>query len=94
MRRSRHALPINRKSKMHPRWDGPFVILEIRDKNVATANGYILKHLVNKDRLQKLSESEAKSYVDEFWEASDRLKKHDALAKQRQRLNDLRYSTT
>ena len=42
--------PLNRKSKLHPRWDGPFVVLDSTDKDVyqlATASGHILKNLVN-----------------------------------------------
>ena len=37
--------PLNRKSKLHPRWDGPLVVLASTDKDayqLATANGYRL----------------------------------------------------
>jgi hypothetical protein len=61
--------PINNKSKLHPRWDGPFVVLDFSDKDVyqlGTANGYILNNFVNGSRLRKLSESERKSYIGDF----------------------------
>jgi hypothetical protein len=84
--------PISRPSKMHPKWDGPFVVLEITDKDVcqlATPNGYILNHLVNKARLRKLEEAEAEHFIDALWHASERLKRHDEREKQRTELNDL-----
>ena len=84
--------PINRKSKLHPEWDGPFVVLEVTDKDavqLASANGYIINNLINKARLQKLDTDERAKYRDEFWEASNRLKRHDTLAKQRQRIQEL-----
>ncbi|HTS08815.1 MAG TPA: reverse transcriptase domain-containing protein [Candidatus Eisenbacteria bacterium] len=84
--------PINRKSKLHPQWDGPFVVLEVTDKDavqLASANGYVINNLVNKARLRKLDTHERVKYRNEFWEASDRLKKHDILAKQRQRIQEL-----
>jgi len=81
--------PINRKSKLHPRWDSPFVVLEVTDKDavqLVSANGYIINNLVNKARLRKLDTDERTKYQDEFWKASNRLKWHDTLAKQRQRI--------
>jgi len=70
--------PINRKSKLHPEWDGPFVVLEVTDKDavqLASANGYIINNLVNKARLRKLDIDERAKYRNEFWEASNRLKR-------------------
>jgi len=84
--------PINRKSKLHPEWDGPFVVLEVTDKDavqLASANGYIINNLVNKARLRKLDTDERVKYRNEFWEASNRLKRHDVLVKQRQRIQEL-----
>jgi len=72
--------PINRPSKLHPQWDGPFVVLEITDKDtmqLATPNGYILNHLINKARIRKLDEAETKHFTDELWQASRRLRKYD-----------------
>jgi hypothetical protein len=43
-------------TKLHPRWDGPFVIRDVTDKNtyqLQTRNGYILKNLYNGERLQR-----------------------------------------
>ena len=45
--------PINRKSKLHPKWDGPFVVLDSTDTDVyqlATANGYKLPNLCHEWR--------------------------------------------
>ena len=84
--------PLNRKSKLHPKWDGPFVILAATNRDtyqVATANGYVLQNLVNEQRLRKLSTDEAAEYKNQFWAASSRLRLHDKLAKQRQELHDL-----
>ena len=53
--------PINRKSKIHPKWDGPFVVLDTSEKDVyqlGTANGHVIENLVNKQRLWKLDEAE------------------------------------
>ena len=53
--------PLNQKSKLHPRWEGPFVVLGSTEKDVyqlATANGHILKNLTNVKRLRKLDTDE------------------------------------
>ena len=66
--------PLNRKSRLHPRWDGPFVVLDSSDKDVyqlGTANGHILENLVNVSRLHKLDEVERRNYIGEFWDASN-----------------------
>jgi hypothetical protein len=84
--------PINRSSKLHPRWEGPFVVLDATDNDafqLATANGYIVRNLVNKKRLRKLEPEEREKYADEFWVASNRLRKHDELAKQQREINEL-----
>jgi hypothetical protein len=84
--------PLNRKSKLHPRWDGPFVVLDSSDKDVYqldTANGHILENLVNISRLRKLDEPERRNYIGEFWDASSRLKVRDQRAKDQKQLHDL-----
>jgi len=84
--------PINRKTKLHPKWDGPFVVLASTDKDVyqlATANGYTIRSLVNEDRLRKLEPNERTKYAGEFWEASNRLKSQDARAKEESELRDI-----
>jgi hypothetical protein len=76
--------PLNRKTKLHPRWDGPFVIVDSSDKDVyqlSTANGHVLENLVNVVRLRKLDEDEQKLYTGEFWSASSRLKLRDERAR-------------
>jgi len=55
--------PLNRKAKLHLKWDGPFVVLDSSDKDgyqLATANGHILENLVNVERLRKLDKNEQK----------------------------------
>ena len=84
--------PRNRKSKLHPPWDEPFVVLDSTDKDVyqlATANGHILGNLVNVQRLRKLNETERKQYTGDFWAASKRLKLHDKRARDQKHLQDL-----
>jgi len=81
-----------RKTKLHPRWDGPFVIINSTEQDVyqlATASGYKLQHLVNVAQLQKLSADEWTKYVREFWVASERLKLHDRIAHDQRQLSDI-----
>jgi len=69
--------PINLRNKLWPSWDGPFVVVDYTDKDtyqLGSANGYIVRRLVNGERLRKLSEKELKKYRGEFWNASSRLK--------------------
>jgi hypothetical protein len=61
--------PLNRKSKLHPKWDGPFVVLASTDTDVyqlATANGHILNNLINQARIRKLTLEEVDNYCNEF----------------------------
>ena len=84
--------PLNRKSKLHPRWDGPFVVLGATDKDVyqlATANGYTLPNLHNVARLRKLDKDERIRYAGDFWDASKRLRLHDRIAREQSELNDV-----
>ena len=84
--------PLNRKSKLHPRWDGPFVVLGATDKDVyqlATANGYTLPNLHNVAHLRRLDKNERRRYAGDFWDASNRLKLHDRIAKEQSELNDV-----
>jgi hypothetical protein len=84
--------PLNRKSKLHPRWDGPFVVLASSDKDVyqlATANGYKLPNLVNIARIRKLDKAERQRYTEDFWDASTRLRLHDRVAKDQAELHDV-----
>ena len=84
--------PLNHESKLHPRWDGPFVVLDSSDTDtyqLATANGHILENLINVDRLRKLNEDERKQYTGDFWAASERLKLHDKRARDQRQLRDL-----
>jgi hypothetical protein len=83
---------LNQKSKLHPRWDGPFIVVGSTDKDthqLASANGYTLRNLVNQARLRKLSPSEITKYTREFWEASERLKLYDRRAKETAELQEL-----
>src|SRR5438045_8706207 len=83
---------VRRESKLHPRWDGPFVVLNASDKGtyqLATANGYTIKNLVNDARVRKLTAEERAQYRNEFWNASSRLKLHDRRAQQEQQLHEV-----
>ena len=85
------AVP-NRKSKLHPMWDGPFVVLDSTEKDVyqlGTANGYILPNNVNALRLRKLSGPEANEYRQDFWYATKRLRLYDRLAKEQNELREV-----
>ena len=84
--------PINRKTKLHPEWDGPFVVYDATSSDayqLATANGYLLPNLVNVLWLHKLDAAERRRYTDDFWEASDRLRSQDQHALERQEDRDL-----
>jgi hypothetical protein len=93
--------PINQKSKLHPKWDGPFIVLASTNKHtyqLASANGYVIRNLINETRIRKLSLEECKQYTGEFWEASKRLRSQDLSAKHQRELHDidvqLRKATT
>src|SRR5436190_14831110 len=80
------------KSKPHSRWDGPFVVLASSEKDVyqlATANGYVLRNLVNVARLRKLTADERVQYHNEFWAPSERLNTYDERAKREEHLLDV-----
>ena len=65
-------------TKLHPKWDGPFVIRDITDKNtyqLQTKNGYILKSLYNGARLQRYYPSDSSKAL---WFASSSLQQKDA----------------
>ena len=84
--------PLNRKSKIHPQWDGPFIVLGSSDGDpyqLDTANGYVLKNLVNVQRLCKLNQEERKKYKDDFWEASNRLRSQDEQARKDRELKNI-----
>jgi hypothetical protein len=83
---------LNRKSKLDPKWDSPFVVVASPDIDVfqlSGPNGHILNHLVNSARLPKLSSSEVERYPGEFWQASERLKLHEQRAKEKCELQEL-----
>ena len=83
---------LNHKSKLHPRWDSPFVVLASTDKDayqLATANGYRLPNLVNIARIRKLDKAERQRYTEDFWDASTRLQLYDRVAKDQTELHDV-----
>ena len=60
---------LNRQTKLHFKWDGPFVILDSTAKDtyqLATANGYTLPNLSNIAHLQKLDTNEQAKYNGDF----------------------------
>ena len=83
---------LNQKTKLYSKWDGPFVVLAAIDTDayqLAIANGYIIRSLVNDVRLRRLDASERYLYRGEFWDSSVRLKSYDERAKQEDALRDL-----
>ena len=83
---------LNWKSKLHPCWDGPFVVLEVSDMDtyqLATANGYVIRNLVNDARLRRLDAQERTFYANEFWDSSSRLRSHDAKAEHEKQLHEV-----
>ena len=69
-----HA-PFNRKSKLHPSWNGPIVDSTEKDVyQLATANGHII---VDVKRLCKLNVDRCNRHTSGFWDPSDQLKLHD-----------------
>ena len=71
-------------TKLHPRWDGPFVIRDVTDKNtyqLQTRNGYILKNLYNGERLQHYFPSSKAQ--NSLWFASSGLQQKDEAERQR-----------
>ena len=80
-------------TKLHPRWDGPFMIRDVTDKNVyqlQTRNGYILRHLYNGERLQRYFPSSSSRNL---WFASPSLKKKDMAALRRKEKDEGRLPT-
>jgi predicted secreted hydrolase len=83
---------LNQKTKLHAKWDGPFVVLASTDNNtyqLSTANGYMIQSLVNDVHLRRLDVNEHRQYRGEFWNVSARLKSHDERAKQEDALRNL-----
>jgi transposase InsO family protein len=74
-----------RQSKLHPRWDGPFLIYDVSEKNtyqLMTRNGYILRHLYNGNRLRPYFQRADRRYAEApdsaLWYASGDLQRRDA----------------
>ena len=68
-------------TKLHPQWDGPFLIRDVTDKNtyqLQTRNGYILKNLYNGKRLQCYYPS--LNSQNSLWFARSSLRQKDAAA--------------
>jgi hypothetical protein len=63
----------SRKTKLHPKWDGPFVVYEVTDSDtyqLMTSGGYVLNNLTNGMHLRKLDLAEGKHYRERFWQTS------------------------
>ena len=88
---------LNRQTKLHFKWDGPFVNLDSTAKDtyqLATANGYTLPNLSNIAHLQKLDTKKRAKYNGDFREASRRLKLCDQTAKKQKGTNDINKRPT
>jgi hypothetical protein len=71
---------INQKNKLYLKWDNPFVILISSNKYIyqlISINNYIIRNLINKIWIRKLSLEKYERYTDEFWEISKRLRSQD-----------------
>ncbi|PIL34997.1 hypothetical protein GSI_02784 [Ganoderma sinense ZZ0214-1] len=67
-------------TKLHPRWDGPFIIQDLTDRNtyqLHTCNGYVLRTLYNGERLKRYKPSEPEPNL---WYSSAELQRCDAKA--------------
>ncbi|GBE78770.1 predicted protein [Sparassis crispa] len=74
-------------TKLHPRWDGPFIVHDVTDRNVyqlRTRNGYILRTLYNAARLKRYHPS---NMDPELWYSSADLQRRDARARMQRRLD-------
>jgi hypothetical protein len=71
-----------RQSKLHPRWDGPFIIRDVSGKNtyqLMTRSGYILHHLYNGHRLKPYAPKDSSQVPNlSLWYASSDLQRRDA----------------
>jgi hypothetical protein len=77
-----------RHSKIHPVWDGPFIIRDITNKNtyqLQTRNGHILRHLYNGERLARYIPS---NLTHDVWYGSAELQRKSAAAALQQTFND------
>lgn len=69
------------ESKLHPRWDGPFIVHDLTDRNtyqLRTRGGYILRTLYNAERLKPYHSSEPEPRL---WYSSAELQRRDAKAR-------------
>lgn len=69
-------------TKLHPRWDGPFIVRDVTDKNtyqLQTRNGYVLKNLYNGARLRRYFPSSSSENA--LWFASSGLRQKDNVAR-------------
>jgi hypothetical protein len=83
---------LNPNSKLHTKWDGPWVVLDETETDayqLASANGHILHNLINIAQVRKLNADERKNWANDFWEASDCLKLYDTRAKEQREMRDL-----
>jgi K+-sensing histidine kinase KdpD len=84
MRSCRRSKTVKRT---HLKWDGPFVVYEVTDRNtyqLATFRGYLLSNLTNGIRLHTLDLAERKHYWERFWQTSEKLQARDRGARQAQ----------
>lgn len=69
---------VHSRTKLHPRWDGPFIIHDLTDKNtyqLATRSGFILRHLYNREQLSRYHASDTDT---DLWYASAALQRNAA----------------
>jgi hypothetical protein len=80
-------------TKLHPRWDGPFIVRDVTDKNtyqLQTRNGYVLKNLYNGARLRRYFPSSSSENA--LWFASSGLRQKDNVARLTQKRREAKAS--
>lgn len=81
-----------RPSKLHPKWDGPFIIRDAYPNgtfSLMTSNGHVLKANINGSRIKKFNGSK-----DEFYYASSMLQKRDRRARLGRNRSSISAGTT
>ncbi|TFY51095.1 hypothetical protein EVJ58_g10743 [Rhodofomes roseus] len=74
-------------TKLHPRWDGPFIVHDLTDRNtyqLRTRNGYILRTLYNGERLKRYFPA---TPAPPLWYSSAELQRRDAKARIQRDIN-------
>jgi hypothetical protein len=74
----------NRKTKLHPKWDGPFVLYEVINSNAfqLASSGRSVLNLTHGEPIRRLDLTDREHYQQRLWHASEQLKTHDRKARE------------